>query len=54
MDNFLRITKVSDGEIKIPEFINPEVKFSMISSIDIAKIASAHFSKILKHIIIKI
>lgn len=43
MDNFLRITKVSDGEIKIPEFINPEVKFAMTSSIDIAKIASALF-----------
>ncbi|MDK6298761.1 NmrA/HSCARG family protein [Staphylococcus caprae] len=43
MDNFLRITKVENGEIKIPEFIDPNVKFAMISSIDIAKIASTLF-----------
>ena len=30
-------------KLKYQEFINPEVKFSMISSIDIAKIASALF-----------
>ena len=43
MDNFLRITKVENGEIMIPEFINQDVKFAMISSIDIARIASNVF-----------
>ena len=28
MDNFLRITKVENGEIMIPEFINQDVKFN--------------------------
>lgn len=44
MDNFLRITKVEDGEITIPEFINRDVKFAMISSIDIARIAANIFA----------
>ncbi|EHJ08103.1 NmrA/HSCARG family protein [Staphylococcus simiae] len=44
MDNFLRITKVEDNSITIPEFIAPEVKFAMISSIDIAKIAAEVFN----------
>lgn len=44
MDNFLRITKVEDGEIYIPEFINRDVKFAMISSIDIARIAANIFA----------
>ena len=44
MDNFLRITKVENGEIMIPEFINQDVKFAMISSIDIARIASNVFA----------
>ncbi|KAK55385.1 NmrA/HSCARG family protein [Staphylococcus lugdunensis] len=44
MDNFLRIITVEDGVIYIPEFINKAVKFAMISSIDIAKIA-AHIFK---------
>lgn len=39
MDNFLRITTVENGEISIPEFIDRDVKFAMISSIDIAKFA---------------
>ena len=37
MDNFLRIAKVEDERITLPEFINPNIKFTMISSIDIAK-----------------
>ncbi|WP_210125498.1 NmrA/HSCARG family protein [Staphylococcus sp. GDY8P85P] len=44
MDNFLRITKVENGEIVIPEFIDRDVKFAMISSIDIAKIAANVFA----------
>ncbi len=44
MDNFLRITKVENGEIVIPEFIDRDVKFAMISSIDIAKIAANVFT----------
>lgn len=48
MDNFLRITKVEDGEIVIPEFIDREVKFAMISSIDIARIAANIFMNTIK------
>ncbi|MBJ6164254.1 NmrA/HSCARG family protein [Staphylococcus aureus] len=44
MDNFLRIAKVEDERITLPEFINPNIKFTMISSIDIAKIASYIFA----------
>lgn len=44
MDNFLRITKVENGEIVIPEFIDRDVQFAMISSIDIAKIATNVFA----------
>lgn len=44
MDNFLRITKIEDNTIKIPQFITPDIKFAMISSIDIAKIAAHIFS----------
>lgn len=43
MDNFLRITNVEANHIDIPEFIAPEVKFAMISSIDIARIAANIF-----------
>lgn len=39
MDNFLRITTVEEGRIYIPEFISPDIKFAMISTEDIAKIA---------------
>ncbi|MDT3958494.1 NmrA/HSCARG family protein [Staphylococcus kloosii] len=39
MDNFLRITTVEEGRIYIPEFIAPDIKFAMISTGDIAKIA---------------
>lgn len=49
MDNFLRITKVENGEIMIPEFINQDVKFAMISSIDIARIASNVFANAEKY-----
>lgn len=45
MDNFLRIAKKEDQQITIPEFINPEVKFAMISSLDIAKVAANLFKK---------
>lgn len=50
MDNFLRIAKVEDERITLPEFINPNIKFTMISSIDIAKIASyiLHIHKALR------
>lgn len=44
MDNFLRIAKAAHNSITIPEFIAPEVKFAMISSIDIAKIATEIFN----------
>lgn len=44
MDNFLRIAKVEDERITLSEFINPNIKFTMISSIDIAKIASYIFA----------
>lgn len=43
MDNFLRITTVEADRIYIPEFIAPEVKFAMISSVDIARIAANIF-----------
>lgn len=43
MDNFLRITTVEADRIYIPKFIAPEVKFAMISSVDIARIAANIF-----------
>ncbi|MCC8990810.1 MAG: NmrA/HSCARG family protein [Staphylococcus sp.] len=43
MDNFLRIAKKENQQIVIPEFISPDVKFAMISSIDIARIAANLF-----------
>lgn len=43
MDNFLRITTVEEGKIYIPEFIAPDIKFAMISTDDIAKIAANIF-----------
>ncbi|UTB79690.1 NmrA/HSCARG family protein [Staphylococcus carnosus] len=44
MDNFLRIVKEQGGRLVIPEFINPTIKFAMISSIDIARIAAEIFA----------
>lgn len=44
MDNFKRIVDVTGNTIKIPEFINPDVKFSMISSIDIAGVVAEVFN----------
>lgn len=44
MDNFLRIVKERGGRLIIPEFINPTIRFAMISSIDIARIAAEIFA----------
>ena len=46
MDNFLRIVSWEDGVVTIPEFINPHVRFAMISSIDIANIVATIFNHI--------
>lgn len=49
MDNFLRIVNVENDYISIPEFIKPDVKFAMISSIDIAKIVANIFKEAPKY-----
>ncbi|MBO0928635.1 NmrA/HSCARG family protein [Staphylococcus sp. 30400_3112M30941] len=43
MDNFLRIANVEEDRITLPEFIQPNIKFTMISAKDIAKIAAYLF-----------
>lgn len=44
MDNFLRIAKVTGEGITIPEFISPDIKFAMNSTIDIAQVAVQIFN----------
>ncbi|WP_432718008.1 NmrA/HSCARG family protein [Staphylococcus equorum] len=49
MDNFLRIVNVENDYISIPAFIKPDIKFAMISSIDIAKVAANIFKEASKY-----